>query len=165
MRFYICRSSDSLCVKGWIRYQREKQEAVEARYRAMGAQPWSRGGSAWDIGHLLATPIGNIMMRIWILIKKSRIQVSGWHLSKSVTPGSGLDHHQSAADPQHFSSSSWPINQWKDKMKRIFVAYQFKNCRDPGSNRGPLDLQSNALPTELSRPIENCGFLDTKGSF
>ena len=25
------------------------------------------------------------------------------------------------------------------------------NCRDPGSNRGPLDLQSNALPTELSR--------------
>ncbi len=26
-----------------------------------------------------------------------------------------------------------------------------KNCRDPGSNRGPLDLQSNALPTELSR--------------
>ena len=26
-------------------------------------------------------------------------------------------------------------------------------CRDPGSNRGPLDLQSNALPTELSRPV------------
>ena len=26
-----------------------------------------------------------------------------------------------------------------------------KLCRDPGSNRGPLDLQSNALPTELSR--------------
>ena len=26
-----------------------------------------------------------------------------------------------------------------------------KQCRDPGSNRGPLDLQSNALPTELSR--------------
>jgi hypothetical protein len=24
-------------------------------------------------------------------------------------------------------------------------------CRDPGSNRGPLDLQSHALPTELSR--------------
>ena len=27
-------------------------------------------------------------------------------------------------------------------------------CRDPGSNRGPLDLQSNALPTELSRLYE-----------
>ena len=26
-----------------------------------------------------------------------------------------------------------------------------KTCRDPGSNRGPLDLQSNALPSELSR--------------
>ena len=25
-----------------------------------------------------------------------------------------------------------------------------KQCHDPGSNRGPLDLQSNALPTELS---------------
>ena len=37
-----------------------------------------------------------------------------------------------------------------------FVRVTFKNicaqkCRDPGSNRGPLDLQSNALPTELSR--------------
>ena len=26
-----------------------------------------------------------------------------------------------------------------------------KACRDPGSNRGPPDLQSDALPTELSR--------------
>ena len=26
-----------------------------------------------------------------------------------------------------------------------------KKCHDPGSNRGHLDLQSNALPTELSR--------------
>ena len=25
------------------------------------------------------------------------------------------------------------------------------NCRDPGSNQGPSDLQSDALPTELSR--------------
>ena len=25
-------------------------------------------------------------------------------------------------------------------------------CRNPGLNRGPLDLQSNALPTELFRP-------------
>jgi hypothetical protein len=27
----------------------------------------------------------------------------------------------------------------------------YKMCSDLGSNRGPLDLQSNALPTELSR--------------
>ena len=26
-----------------------------------------------------------------------------------------------------------------------------EECRDPGSNRGPSDLQSDALPTELSR--------------
>ena len=26
-------------------------------------------------------------------------------------------------------------------------------CRDPGSNRGPSDLQSDALPTELSRQL------------
>ena len=36
-------------------------------------------------------------------------------------------------------------------IKINFVNWQ--NCRDPGSNRGPLDLQSNALPTELSRPL------------
>ena len=29
-----------------------------------------------------------------------------------------------------------------------------QKCRDPGSNRGPLDLQSNALPTELSRLVK-----------
>ena len=27
-----------------------------------------------------------------------------------------------------------------------------RKCRDPGSNRGPSDLQSDALPAELSRP-------------
>ena len=27
------------------------------------------------------------------------------------------------------------------------------SCRDPGSNRGPSDLQSDALPTELSRHV------------
>ena len=30
-----------------------------------------------------------------------------------------------------------------------------KKCRNPGSNQGPLDLQSNALPTELFRPHSN----------
>jgi hypothetical protein len=30
-----------------------------------------------------------------------------------------------------------------------------KICRDPGSNRGPLDLQSNALPTELSQLLSD----------
>ena len=30
-----------------------------------------------------------------------------------------------------------------------------KECRNPGLNQGPLDLQSNALPTELFRPTDN----------
>ena len=29
-------------------------------------------------------------------------------------------------------------------------------CRNPGLNQGPLDLQSNALPTELFRLVEWC---------
>ena len=44
-----------------------------------------------------------------------------------------------------------------DLDKKLIFRFISKNkimenkCRDPGSNRGPLDLQSNALPTELSR--------------
>ena len=33
---------------------------------------------------------------------------------------------------------------------------RFRHCRNPGLNRGPLDLQSNALPTELFRPTRGC---------
>ena len=35
----------------------------------------------------------------------------------------------------------------------VYKAMLIKACRDPGSNRGPSDLQSDALPTELSRLI------------
>ena len=31
------------------------------------------------------------------------------------------------------------------------LGFAKKSCRDRGSNTGPLDLQSNALPTELSQ--------------
>ena len=34
----------------------------------------------------------------------------------------------------------------------IYLSYHILKCLDRGSNTGPLDLQSNALPTELSRP-------------
>ena len=50
----------------------------------------------------------------------------------------------------------FPFSKGMQKQKsnidknNIFKAVKNK-CRDPGSNRGPLDLQSNALPTELSR--------------
>ena len=38
-------------------------------------------------------------------------------------------------------------------LAKIFSKISWQKCRDPGSNRGPLDLQSNALPTELSRLV------------
>ena len=44
-----------------------------------------------------------------------------------------------------------------EALKRVRVEKKLdhsrEKCRDPGSNRGPLDLQSNALPTELSRLV------------
>ena len=36
-------------------------------------------------------------------------------------------------------------------LKILLSAAKLRSCRNPGSNRGPLDLQSNALPTELFR--------------
>ena len=40
-------------------------------------------------------------------------------------------------------------------VSKIPLLIRKKNsCRDPGSNQGPLDLQSNALPTELSRLLK-----------
>lgn len=35
--------------------------------------------------------------------------------------------------------------------KNVAVSRRIVPCRNPGLNRGPLDLQSNALPTELFR--------------
>ena len=41
--------------------------------------------------------------------------------------------------------------QCSDVFKELTTERKKKNCRDPGSNRGPSDLQSDALPSELSR--------------
>ena len=44
---------------------------------------------------------------------------------------------------------------WEGDSEKLRSAR--KKCRDPGSSRGPSDLQSDALPTELSRPRQpNC---------
>ena len=41
-----------------------------------------------------------------------------------------------------------------------------KDCRDPGLNQGPSDLQSDALPTELSRLIHSAAIhLNNKTMF
>ena len=36
-------------------------------------------------------------------------------------------------------------------QKKYWSAAELRSRRNPGSNQGPLDLQSNALPTELFR--------------
>ena len=39
----------------------------------------------------------------------------------------------------------------REENSTLLTLLEHLNCRDQGSNQGPLDLQSNALPTELSR--------------
>ena len=41
---------------------------------------------------------------------------------------------------------------------KVESAAELRSCRNPGLNRGRLDLQSNALPTELFRltKMTNC---------
>ena len=36
----------------------------------------------------------------------------------------------------------------------VAIVFLYCFCRDPGSNRGPSDLRSDALPTELSRQLQ-----------
>ena len=38
-------------------------------------------------------------------------------------------------------------------LNNKYSFYVKNDCRNPGSNQGPLDLQSNALPTELFRLV------------
>ena len=46
--------------------------------------------------------------------------------------------------------------EWDPSQKGEKLDYR-KKCRDPGSNWGPLELQSNALPAELSRLFGGLG--------
>ena len=43
------------------------------------------------------------------------------------------------------------VGHLKEQFSRGESGTPTKTCRDPGSNWGPPDLQSDALPTELSR--------------
>ena len=50
--------------------------------------------------------------------------------------------------------TSWLVIAYQEiglTENTIFKVREKKKCRNPGSNQGPLDLQSNALPTELFR--------------
>ena len=47
----------------------------------------------------------------------------------------------------------------KKKVLKYWSAARARLCRrNPGLNQGPLDLQSNALPTELFRPSKESHF-------
>ena len=48
------------------------------------------------------------------------------------------------------NSCLWQVTQIRIGLK-VPAARNGGHCPDPGLNQGPLDLQSNALPTELSR--------------
>ena len=43
---------------------------------------------------------------------------------------------------------------WRPRKKKDRRRRQKETCRNPGLNQGPLDLQSNALPTELFRLLK-----------
>ena len=50
-------------------------------------------------------------------------------------------------------------------MHSIFEKDCQNDCRDPGSNQGPSDLQSDALPTELSRHMETLFLFDWNNTY
>ena len=49
---------------------------------------------------------------------------------------------------------TWSANQLHYRTIFLYMSIK-KTCLDRGSNTGPLDLQSNALPTELSKQVTN----------
>ena len=55
----------------------------------------------------------------------------------------------------HFSINrhfiTFQIIRFHSNHTKLSAAECFDICRNPGLNQGPLDLQSNALPTELFR--------------
>ena len=63
-------------------------------------------------------------------------------------PEPGASEAPAAEVPWLQTSPADSAEQW-----RALRAAALKRCRDPGSSRGPSDLQSDALPTELSRPV------------
>ena len=72
-------------------------------------------------------------------------------------------HHQDEGEPwtgdnqasgRTKNTSQGGTAEVRTRLLRLLSQRDMKSCRDPGSNRGPSDLRSDALPTELSR-LEN----------
>ena len=51
----------------------------------------------------------------------------------------------------NISTLSIIMSNYRHHAQKVSAAECFSYCRNPGLNQGPLDLQSNALPTELFR--------------
>ena len=87
------------------------------------------------------------------------------HTPRLDQPAHGCDRrHPPRSPPQHRlpsfgglargGAAGWQgggVAQCAPRAHRFMVCNISPCCQDPGSNRGPSDLQSDALPTELSR--------------
>ena len=63
--------------------------------------------------------------------------------------GSEKENH---SDQLNIDRKTRREKQWESKVYYMQKGYN-QRCLDRGSNTGPLDLQSNALPTELSKQL------------
>ena len=76
------------------------------------------------------TPLGQLCAALWDSQSRLNVTQPGFEPGTLVTP---LEMHA--------------LNHCATREPKIIA------CRNPGSNQGPLDLQSNALPTELFRLV------------
>ena len=69
-------------------------------------------------------------------------------------PSKLFDAHRNFSHHGRNNSRLWSFHRVLRMTFGMYMTYLDVNgkCRDPGSNWGPPDLQSDALPTELSRP-------------
>ena len=89
-----------------------------------------------------------------ILVPSGAGNGQGGIWTKCVIPGLPLSTHCPTATPQPhnlilYSAASRRVPTMCSCQ--LAADETKKPCRDPGSNRGPSDLQSDTLPTELSR--------------
>ena len=62
-------------------------------------------------------------------------------------------HRPHTSSPMIYIHIIHPVNLYTHHQCSTFTMIIMESCRDPGSNWGPSDLQSDALPTELSRLV------------
>ena len=78
-------------------------------------------------------------------------------MDKASAPGAGDSRFESWAGQAIAHTSPCCAGAPRETRAQTATKHQRQHsraqaCRDPGSNRGPSDLRSDALPAELSRP-------------